>query len=302
MSNRGARIFARALAPLGGRPYEEGDEHIDLLYFDRYGGKTPPPGPSVGSTLIDRQLTIPLDHKAKMAQTLLEQGVSIPAVYFQPDQVPGPPERLWYLKNPLATAGAGIEVVTQKQVPERFQEGWIIQEAVEDLALVDGRKFTLRLYLLVQGGKLWLFPDGFMVVHAASYTPGSLDARVQFDHSGYIDKQAAVELRPFVDFSQCEQVMARLRAKLASVFSAFAPLWAGQEPRRYCVFGVDLLVRRDLSTALIEINDRPNFVHTELINSTINIPMVRALYAVLNPAATQQMPASAPRFDPLTTF
>jgi hypothetical protein len=47
---------------------------------------------------------------------------------------------------------------------------------------------------------------------------------------------------------------------------------------------VDLLVRKDHSVVLVEINDRPNLVHTDSINQNVNTPMLAAMAGILNPA------------------
>jgi hypothetical protein len=211
--------------------------------------------------------------------------------------VPDEPESLWFIKDPAATAGRGIKVVAREQVSENFNFGCIIQEAVQDLALLDGRKFTLRAYVLVNNGELYLFSEGICVLHAAPYDPLSQDPSVQFEHSGYMEADSPVKLLCFNTFPQHQQVMANLRLTVCDVFSAFSNLLKYEKPHTYCLFGVDVLVTTDLSTVIIEINDRPNLVHTKHINEAINVPMVRSLYCILNPAKSSQLSQYAPEFQ-----
>ncbi|HAJ76938.1 MAG TPA: hypothetical protein DCM64_10840 [Gammaproteobacteria bacterium] len=63
------------------------------------------------------------------------------------------------------------------------------------------------------------------------------------------------------------------------------------------MFGLDVLVRKDQSSVLVEINDRPNIVHTRLVNTQVNIPMVQAMYGVLDPEKNENKPATALRFE-----
>jgi hypothetical protein len=53
-----------------------------------------------------------------------------------------------------------------------------------------------------------------------------------------------------------------------------------------------MLIRSDGRAVLVEINDRPNLVHTPLINRKVNIPMLRAMALQLNPewGSAQQDP------------
>jgi len=105
LTNRGSAVFAAALVPLGGRVFAESDRHIDLLYFDRFGGNVPPADVNFGFQLIDRQRTIPLDNKARMASQLIEAGIDYPRVYFDIDDVPNESDTLWFIKAPLMTSG-----------------------------------------------------------------------------------------------------------------------------------------------------------------------------------------------------
>lgn len=299
LSNRGSRNFAAALEPLGGREYVEGDSIIDLLYFDSFGGKQAPTGVEIGFELIDRQRTIPLDNKSQMAALLCHAGLTFPRVYFEPEQMPHEPGTLWFIKNPRLASGKGMQVVKWEHVDEQFEPGCIIQEAVQDVMLIDDRKFTLRVYTLVHDGKLYLYPTGIAVIHALSYDPDSLDPRVQFLHDGYMKKDSPVEMIAFNEVSQYQQVFSGLPRYLAELFSVFADLLKFEGEQRYCLFGLDLLVREDLSCVMVEINDRPNLVHTSFINQAINIPMLRAMYCVLDPQRTELLERNSPQFGPV---
>lgn len=296
-TNRGSVNFKAALEPLGGRAFEEGDRHIDLLYFDRYGGKTPPADVSVGFSLIDRQRTIPLDNKAQMANALIEAGIHYPRVFFDSLDVPEEPGSLWYIKDPLATAGRGISVVSRDQIAQHFEFGYIIQEAVQDLSLVEGRKFTLRIYVLVNQGKLYLYPTGIIVAHGATYDPASCDPLVQFEHSGYMEQDSPVKMYATTDYADFAQVYARLATTLTQTYAAFTNLLKYEKANTYCLFGVDLLVKTDFSSVVVEINDRPNLVHTAAVNAGVNIPMLQAMCCILDPSRAILLPDKAQRFE-----
>lgn len=296
-SNRGSAIFNAALAPLGGRQLTAADDHIDLLYFDSYGGNVPPAVPSVAFTLIDRQRTIPLDNKAHMARLLQGAGLHYPRVYFDPAQVPPEADKLWYIKDPTLSGGKGISVVRHEQLVGCFKRGNIIQEAVQDLLLWQNRKFTLRAYVLVHAGNLYLFPLAITVLHGADYDPVSQDPLVQYQHIGYMDADSPVTMHPFAEYAGFADVMERLALMLRETFPAFRNLLKYEKAHTYCLFGIDTLARADGSTVLIEINDRPNIVHTRAINEQVNIPMVRAMYCVLDARRAARLPPGAPRFE-----
>ena len=296
-TNRASAVFKAALTPMGGRPFADTDSHIDLLYFDEYGGKRPPCEVSVALRLMHRQRTIPLDNKSTMAATLIAAGINNPRVFFHPDDVPIDADSLWFIKDPMLAAGKGIHVVPREQIAAWFKPGCIIQEAVQDLLLLHNKKFTLRAYVLVHRGRLWLFPAAIAVVHAAEYDPQSLHSSVQFDHAGYMKADSLIKMQPFAEQPEHPAVMQHLATTMSATFAAFSNLLKFEKQDRYCLFGIDALVKSDLTTVLIEINDRPNLVHSRSVSEAVNVPMVRAMLCALDPARADLLPPTAPRFE-----
>ncbi|PCI77617.1 MAG: hypothetical protein COB20_07850 [SAR86 cluster bacterium] len=301
-SNRGTQVFRAALEPLGGREYRSADRHIDLLYFDQYQGKRPPQDVSVGFTLIKRQQTIPIDNKLQMANALIDAGINYPRVYFIEEDVPDEPDTLWYIKDPVGTAGKGICVVPREGIARNFEFGDIIQEAIQDLLLQDGKKFTLRVYVLVHEANVYLFQDGIVVLHGAVYDPQSVDPKVQYEHTGYMDRKTDIELSPFSDAPFYGEAMTNIRVSIASIFQSFKELLKHEEGNAYCLFGIDMLVRENMSSILIEINDRPNLIHTNIVNTRVNIPAIQAMYCVLNPDCCDHLPSGAKEFELIATL
>jgi hypothetical protein len=293
-SNRASRQFALALEPLGGRVWQEHQSptQIDLLYFDDYGGKQAPAINSNCFSLIPRQRTAALDNKADMARALIAAGLDEPRVFFSSRAITSEPDSLWYVKLPYASGGRGIRILSSQELIDSELDNVVIQEAIRDVLLLEQRKFTLRLYVLVNRGKLYLFDQGFAVLHAADYDPESRDPEVQFAHEGYMDPASGLRLLEASQLPQWETILQNSAATLTRVFKVFRDRLRHEQDRHFCLFGVDLLVRNELSVVLVEINDRPNLVHTAAINQSVNIPMLAAMAGILNPAwrCTQQAP------------
>ena len=85
----------------------------------------------------------------------------------------------------------------REEISRNFEFGDIIQEAIQDLLLKDGKKFTLRVYVLVHEARVYLFQDGIVVLHGAAYDPRSVDPKVQYDHTGYMGRKTEVEISRF---------------------------------------------------------------------------------------------------------
>jgi hypothetical protein len=100
-----------------------------------------------------------------MVNALIDAGINYPRVYFIEEDVPDELDTLWYIKDSVGTAGKGICVVPREEAASKFEFGDIIQEAIQDLLLQGGKKFTLRVYMLVHEENIYLFQDGIVVLH-----------------------------------------------------------------------------------------------------------------------------------------
>lgn len=280
LSNRASRNFAAALTPLGATAYDRDHNKINFLYFDTHQGKTPPEGVEIDIQLMERKKTVPLDNKTLLAKRLIQQGLCDPMVYFDIADVPSDNNTLWYIKDPISTGGKSIQVVKYNQLQNAFKIGHIIQAAITDICLVNSRKFTLRVYILVHRNQIYLYPDGIMVIHGFNYHPESTDYSVQVDHTGYADPGSKVEMRPFSSYHLYLPFMVNIAETAPRIFQAFSDLLDG-DSSRYCLFGLDYLCRNNRTVALIEINDRPNLLHTDAINQNINIEMIRDLVVLI---------------------
>ncbi len=295
-SNRASALYETALMELGGRKFAEQDQRIDFLYFCSYGGKQAPACKDVGFTLIDRQLTIPLDNKATMARTLLRAGLKKPMTYFDVDSLPAGRKGLWFVKNPLATAGKDLHCVSRDEIPGCFQDGFIIQEAIDDLDVIDGKKFTLRAYVLVYQGIVYLYPEGVIVIHGKDFDPQDKSAESQYLHDGYARSDSPVKMLAFSQYQHYSKVLENLKLTVAMSFLPFRDKLLDGCHSTYCLFGVDILVESSLDTVLVEINDRPNLVHTQTINNQVSIPVIQAMLAVMAPNVSKKGMRVAARF------
>jgi prolyl 4-hydroxylase len=299
-TNRGPGIFRLGLERWGGVEFKEGDDAVQLLYFDGYGGRSFPSDIDLRFQLLERSKTIPLDHKLLLAKRLREHGMNYPRVYFTEEDVPADPAKFWYVKDPLSTAGKKVFLCSGADIGDFYKPGYLIQEAIQDVALIDGRKFTIRAYVLVHDRVVYFYQDSFLVVHGKAYDPGDLDPHIHYIHDGYARPGAEVKMLPSIEYAGYGAVMDAMMAVTRNAFAAFASELSCDDPSRYCIFGLDFLQTADGRVALVEINDRPNFVHTKRINEAVNSRMVEALLQVLMPEFVTAPLAS--RFHPVLRY
>ena len=190
------------------------------------------------------------------------------------------PERLWLQKPENSSRGRGIRLLGR--VDEAPAEpGWIIQEYLADPDLIEGRKYVLRLYVLIRSVeplRVYLYREGFAKLASRPYTLA--DRTDPFVHQTNPDINAtnatAADPVVFID-------LARYRAHLAASGRDPAPLFArlrdlvtittlagretmraetlsrGADPRGcYELLGLDCLVDAQLRPWLLECNLNPS--------------------------------------------
>lgn len=102
---------------------------------------------------------------------------------------------LWFSKNRHGTGGIAMECLTSDALADHVLPRFhVLQAAVPDLRLIDGRKFTTRVYLLVWNGHVYLFDNGFNIIHGVPYVEGSTDYEIQIKHDGYMEAVGCIRV------------------------------------------------------------------------------------------------------------
>lgn len=184
---------------------------------------------------------------------------------------------IWFIKDCRGTGGQGIRCVSDAELHTVTMEpNEIIQAGVTNLALLDGRKFTCRIYVFLWAKRVFLFKEGFMLIHKEKYSVNSKSYRVQVDHKGYGRKNSQMDMAPLSSHVNYW----RYRTSFAAAITALLPVL--DESRQatsddiYLMLGIDAMLLNGGDVKLIEINTVPNFEHPAEINRAVNIPFFEA--------------------------
>ena len=284
-TNRATHIFQHAINQLDPILIKKA-QPICFTYWDTYGDSHPDLTDLSDATrvlkLIDRRITNPLANKAALAQALMDHNLEslAPKTYFTVHDAvdhKGEPTPIWFIKNAYGTGGKGMQCVANNDLANiDLKTNHIIQAGVTELALFEGKKFTVRVYCLVWRHKIYLYQNGFLVVHGVAYDPDSTDYRVQIDHTGYQNANGHVkmiQLLNYPDYARCYPSIKTLIKHLSPVLEDTR---LAADDSSYTLLGIDVLLRNDGSARLLEINTVPNFIHTYEIINHVNIPFFTA--------------------------
>ncbi len=191
-------------------------------------------------------------------------------------------EKIWFVKPTCSTSGKGIQCLTTKELALfQLPPHHIIQEQVAGIELINTHKYTARAYVLVFDKRVFLFDDGFVMIHGVPYSENATDFAVQVDHSGYTEIDSSIKMMRMAELSDFALKMAQLKQKMSLLKPVLSELIAASSAREYGLLGIDLLFDKHHTPTLIEINSKANFVHTDAINQSLNIPFFAAVISTL---------------------
>ena len=281
IGNRFSSIFEKAIAGIG---FADIDLQcpVILSYWDTYFGELPalPAGMKDARVLrvIEKTAINPLSNKKKMPKMLAEAGKShvAPPTYDSIDEAmthAGEEVSIWFFKSAYGTGGMNMFCVSTDDLSEtELPQHHVIQAGVQNLALIDGKKFTTRIYVLIWNGATYLYDNGFLMIHGIAYNEASTDYKVQIDHLGYDNPDGAVKMKQLVNYEEYEKFAPRFTELIREINPIFAEAKAASDRDSFILLGIDILLQASGDIKLIEINTFPNFLHTPEITDGLNIP------------------------------
>ena len=285
VGNRFSRLFEKAIDTLE-PPGIQTLRPVVLTYWDTYYGPRPPLDGVLNDTrileLIDKKKINPLANKRKLPELLAKAEVEhvAPVTYASHEAAMahvGGRVPIWFFKNVYGTGGKDMFCVASEDLGKTsLPKNFVIQAGVQNLALIDDKKFTTRVYVMIWDGRLFFYENGFLMIHAAKYESSSADYEVQIDHSGYAKPGSAVKMQQLVNYSEYNFFAPKLRELIQTIAPIFSDAKAAAGKNSYILLGIDTLLQANGDVQLIEVNTFPNFVHTTEIIDKVNVPFFKS--------------------------
>ncbi|CAO2578272.1 Probable tubulin polyglutamylase TTLL9 [Lemmus lemmus] len=189
----------------------------------------------------------------------------------------------WIMKPVARSQGKGIflfrrlkDIMDWRKKDEIPVENYVAQRYVENPYLIGGRKFDLRVYVLVMSYiplRAWLYRDGFARFSNTRFTLNSID-----DHYVHLTNVAVQKTSPdYHPKKGCKWMLQRFRQYLASkhgpaavetLFSAMDNIFIRSLQSvqkviisdKHCfeLYGYDILIDQNLKPWLLEVNASPS--------------------------------------------
>lgn len=245
-------------------------------------------------------------------------------------------ENMWIVKPALLNRGRGIQVFGSARAVEVFlrtkkaNNHWVVQKYIERPLLVRGRKFDIRLLVLVTSDhRVWMYRDSYVRTSSVEYN-GAADTAdrcqhlvndaVQSTYESYgtyedANKLSLPELQTVLDdqplddgrvLSVEDDLWPAMQATVQQVFCCaltqhFAPAPPGGG--MFELFGLDFMVEASKGQVLlIEVNTQPalgrhGHVLQQMIPQLLEETMQKAVDPIFPPPADATPPAPLDRFE-----
>nr|CRH04861.1 Putative Procollagen-proline dioxygenase [Candidatus Magnetococcus massalia] len=285
--NRANALFDEAVGKLTFSDAEDAKPAC-FTYWDTYNDSRPdlselPEGARV-LQMIERAEMNHLSHKGKLPLMLTANTLEhlAPATYLTTEAAlahEGPEVPVWFFKDAFGTGGKGMHCVANAELADTpLPKGYVIQASVDNLALIDGKKFTARIYVLLWRGDLYLFNNGLITVHGEPYDPTSTDYNVQIDHEDIHEDQGPQKIT-LQSYDRYETFFPASRKLLTELKPIMDSVLQASSEDRYLLLGIDLLYQEDGGVQLVEINTVPNFINK--VQDEVTIPFLTGAIKIM---------------------
>jgi hypothetical protein len=208
---------------------------------------------------------------------------------------------IWIQKPDNGSLGDGIKILRPRDNPD--PGGSVVQQYIES-RLIDGRKFDLRLYVLIATPsprddlEIHIYPNGLARFCADSYKSGSAFSQIT---NTAVNKQKQTNLDDITKMvvpvfgrlaegggKSVEELWASIeRVVILTVIAALGYLEDGAKKvshlRPFQVLGFDILLDRHLTPYVLEVNYRPSLSHGTAAETSLKKNMlISALRTVIS--------------------
>lgn len=191
-----------------------------------------------------------------------------------------PIDKLFFIKEIYSTGGKGVKCINGKDLLNyKINKNEIIQEGLQNLKLIDNKKFVIRTYIIIFNNKIYLSKYMFVVVHCKDYNSKSSEYNVQIKHEGYINKTSTIKMYPLHETTYSSYIY-KIRDALKNMKKLFKPI-INNSNNQFIIIGPDILITDKDEIKFIEFNTFPNLIHTKYINDNINEKMLFDLFKLV---------------------
>jgi len=187
---------------------------------------------------------------------------------------------LFFLKDENGTLGKGVKVFKLKDLSDlTFKEDQIIQKSMDNPALINNRRFKLRILVVIYKENLYFHKKYW----------GSI-SKIEFNNNE--DDKERLKLMNIITFGNGDpffidniphlnNINNEIINSLKDIKKYYSEEINNIKENLYTILGLDYVISINGSVEIVEINHRPNFWHGEHITKKSDIKCIKDLYKLL---------------------
>jgi hypothetical protein len=187
---------------------------------------------------------------------------------------------LFFLKDPNTTLSKGVKVFKLKDLSDlTFKENQIIQKSMVNPALINNRRFKLRILVVIYKENVYFHKKYWGSISKIEFNNNEDDKErlklmnvITFDNGDpfFID-----------DIPHLNNINNEIMNSLKDIKKYYSEEINNIKENLYTILGIDYVISVNGSVEVVEINHRPNFWHEEYITKNSDIKCIKDLYKLL---------------------
>ena len=197
-----------------------------------------------------------IDNKKVFFELLIKNNCNsiIPNTFFDPDNLED--NKNYFLKYAGNNGGKQVHLFNDisqlRDYINNNKSPYIIQEEVDNMLLIDGKKFVLRNWIVIINGKFYLSVNGCCIVHEIKYDKNNLDRKRHIDHD--ISKIGYTYYNEMDFYKDTFEKVLKLTQEICDIILKRLNF----RDNCFQVLGLDIIFDNNNNPYLIEVNSWPN--------------------------------------------
>ena len=174
----------------------------------------------------------------------------------------------------MGTRSEGVKCISGKELLNyKLNKNEIIQEGIQNLKLIDNKKFVIRAYIIIFNNKIYLSKYGYCAILGEKYSTLNPNNNNQV---GLPKNRSFLPLHDSIYYSY----IYKIRDALKNMKELFKPI-INNSNNQFIILGPDILITDRDEIKFIEFNTFPNLIHTKYINENVNEKMLFDLFKLV---------------------
>ena len=203
-----------------------------------------------------------IDNKKTLYKLLETNNINegIPITYFNIDDIlPNKTYELFFLK--YAGNNGGKQVHLYNDLTElrnhivKDKRPYIIQKEVENMLLINNKKFVLRIWIVILNGNFYLSSNGCCIIHSNDYNKDNLNRFVHIEHNN--DCVTSIDN---LHYNKCHFYENSFQ-KLKTILKSHCLVLKNElhvKSNCFQILGLDVIFNNEYNPYIIEYNSWPN--------------------------------------------